>query len=250
MKITHGAAGVVNRELWAEYLGDTPVLRIIKNGVQIWPDPTDRVRRIVVNTNALAETKLSRIWDYAMTQTQTSSSISKYMRFKFGGSYYFLNSTYAAYQKATYSTGGIITFNSGFGPLRSDVRNVKSISVQIRIPARNSGYIKNGTSTINPPPNGTQVHLLYAKWQKRVSTGCGCTITGRPSGKLLLNVYNQRNGHCRTTCDDNLGNFPTVPSGDTSVSIYSWLHQTDLYGAYLTYPAIKTTITLPILSIE
>ncbi|MGN0868377.1 MAG: hypothetical protein ACI4O9_02480 [Akkermansia sp.] len=188
MKITHGAAGVVNRELWAEYLGDRPVLRIMKGGEQIWPDPTDRVKRIIVNTDALASTYWSSIWNYAMAQTQTSSSAEQYMRFKFGGSFYFLNSTYAAYQKATYSTGGIITFNEGFGPLRSDVQGVESISVQILIPKKESNGIK-GESSIDIPPHGTQARMYWGKWQKKVSAACRTIVTSMPSGTELANVW-------------------------------------------------------------
>ncbi len=250
MKITHGAAGVVNRELWAEHLGDRPVLRIMKGGEQIWPDPTDRVRRIIVNTDVLADSALSRIWNHAMTQTQVSCSETQYMRFLFGGSFYFLNSTYAAYQKATYSTGGIITFNEGFGPLRSDVQGVESINVQILLPQTNSAYIKNGTRTFNVPPSGTTASVLVVKGQKRVSAGCSCIITGMPSGTVVMDKYKQRNGHCRTIVNYNLGTVPPIPETDTTITVEANLHQTTHYGAYLTYPAISTTITLPIISIE
>ena len=169
----------VQRYLYDKRLGDRKVVAIYRDGVKIWPTLSDTAYSMVIDMNAL-NGSVNRAWLlHALDAVkQMGVSLECYMKLRAGGRDYMLGATFDDWYLAEYDGNATVVFGDN-GPLMENLRPGDEVSVELRVPARESAEFEGQCVCYLPHLTGTQMRVVYRKDEKDRWAGRRFTVTGQ-----------------------------------------------------------------------
>lgn len=182
-------------------LGTQQVRKLMYGARQIWPTDEERVATAALDLRLPDGTLDGAYWQHALTLVGAASSETCHMRVEAGGRLYNLQTTYGTWNLALLNMG-VLNFGDK-GPLVNALRVGDLVKVRAVIPVhdgvRASAGENAGCESVGYLPwlPGSSLGVLLHKGRKKSSAGVGFSVVGQGSGRVHINGFAQKNGHCR-----------------------------------------------------
>ena len=210
MRITFGK--LVRRYVYDVRLGERKVSALYLGDKKIWPTLSDTVYSCVLDVAAVEGAAPWAYWLHALDAVgKLGASAECYMKLTAGGREYMLGSTFGGWYPAEYDGRATVVFGDN-GPLWEKLQPGDVVTVQLRVPGRESGRMATVTGTAAemmfslPWLPGTGLAFTVGKGQKRTNAHWEFSVVGQGSGTLHIEGQSVIEGHHR---------------GDWSMAVYA-----------------------------
>ncbi len=173
---------LIRKYLYDKRLGDRRVVEIYRDGEKIWPTLSDTVYSCVIDVNELEGSVNRAWWLHALDAVaKLGASAECYIKLTAGGRDYMLGATFGNWSLAGYDGRATVVFGDN-GPLWDKLQPGDTVTVQLRVPGRESEEFEGQSVCYLPHLTKTQMRVVFHKGQKRRWAGRRFTVTGQAGG--------------------------------------------------------------------
>ena len=173
---------LVRRYLYDKRLGDRKVAAIYRGGVKVWPSLSDTAYSMVIDVNELEGSVNRGWWLHALDAVEKLGAGAEcYIKLTAGGRDYMLGSTFDNWYLAEFDGRATVVFGDN-GPLMEKLHPGDEVSVELRVPARESAEFNGQCVCYLPHLTRTQMRVVFHKGQKRRWAGRRFRVTGQAGG--------------------------------------------------------------------
>lgn len=171
----------VRRYLYDKRVGDRKVSAIYLGDKKVWPSLSDTAASMVLDVTAAEGSVNWAWWLHALDAVSKRCDAECYMKLTAGGRDYMLGATFGSWYLAGFDGRATVTFGDD-GPLMSKLRVGDEVTVQLRIPARESAEFEGQCVCYLPYLTNTRMRVVFHKGQKRRWAGRRFRVTGQAGG--------------------------------------------------------------------
>lgn len=173
---------LVRKYVYDVRLGGSKAVALCRGEKKLWPTLSDTVYSCVLDVNEFEGTFEWAYWQHALDAVaKLGGSLECYMKLTAGGREYMLEGTFGSWYKAGFDGRATVTFGDD-GPLWERLRPGDEVSVELRVPARESEEFEGESVCYLPFLSGTGLRVVFHKGQKRRWAGRVFKVTGQPGG--------------------------------------------------------------------
>lgn len=201
MRVTFGK--LVRRYVYDVRLGERKVSALYLGDRKIWPTLSDTVYSCVLDVAAVEGTLDWVYWLHALDAVaKLGASAECYMKLTAGGRDYMLGATFGNWYPAAYDGRATVVFGDN-GPLWEKLQPGDEVTVQLRVPGRESGgmaKVENTTAeevVALPWLPGAGLGFMISKGRKRTNANWEFSVVGQGSGTLHIDGHSIIEGHKR-----------------------------------------------------
>lgn len=172
---------LVRRYLYDKRLGDRKVAAIYRGGVKVWPSLSDTAYSMVIDVNELEGSVNRGWWLHALDAVSKGASSECHMKLTAGGRDYMLGNTFDNWYLAEFDGRATVVFGDN-GPLMEKLHPGDEVSVELRVPARESSEFEGQAVCDLPHLTKTQMRVVFSKGRERRWAGRRFRVTGQAGG--------------------------------------------------------------------
>lgn len=172
---------LVRRYLYDKRLGDRKVVAIYRDDVKVWPSLSDTAYSMVIDVNELEGSVNRSWWLHALDAVSKGAGPECYMKLTAGGRDYMLGKTFDNWYLAEFDGRATVVFGDN-GPLMEKLHAGDEVSVELRVPARESAEFEGQCVCYLPHLAKTRLRVVFHKGQKRRWAGRRFRVTGQAGG--------------------------------------------------------------------
>ena len=180
MRVTNGKR--VRKYVYDVRLGDNTAAALYCGDRKLWPTLSDTVYSCVLDVNELEGSVNRAWWLHALDAVgKLGASAECHMKLTAGGREYMLGSTFGGWYLAEYDGRATVVFGDN-GPLWEKLQPGDVVTVQLRVPGRESEEFEGQRVCYLPHLTKTQMRVVFHKGKKKRWAGRRFNVTGQPGG--------------------------------------------------------------------
>lgn len=179
MRATNGKR--VRKYVYDVRLGDNKAAALYRGDKKLWPTLSDTVYSCVMDVNELEGSVNRAWWLHALDAVSRGVGSECYMKLRAGGREYMLGATFGNWYLAEYDGRATVVFGDN-GPLWEKLQPGDEVSVELRVPARESAEFEGQSVCYLPYLTNTRMRVVFHKGQKRRWAGRRFRVTGQAGG--------------------------------------------------------------------
>lgn len=190
MRSTNGKR--VRKYVYDVRLGDNKAAALYRGNEKLWPTLSDTVYSCVLDVNELEGSVNRAWWLHALDAVSKGVGSECYMKLRAGGREYMLGATFGNWYLAEYDGRATVVFGDN-GPLWEKLQPGDEVSVELRVPARESAEFEGQSVCYLPYLTNTRMRVSFTKWKKKRHAGRRFEV-GASAGNVV-----HYGGYCETS---------------------------------------------------